>query len=410
MKRPVTKRILSILICIALVIGYLPTMAWAAASDSSNRVADPSTMDGWRDLFLPDLLTTNDAGAVWTDKSVFADAAAFDGTGITKNKEDSFLVALSAMASNMSVTGVANVPTDTVVILDLSSSMYSGSTRDPKTVQTMLAAVNSSIEKLQALNENNRVGVVVYYGGVDRNQSDANNSMVLLPLDRYSGTTNYLKATVSSGKIRTVAVNSGVKNSAGKTMPQTTRTLTDVAGTYAQLGLLDAMQQLLAADTTVPATADYQPGAARVPVVIFMSDGEPTAATHDYTKKVTAGMGNNTISIRSANETDFVTQLTAAYVRKMVDDHYAETDPLFYTLSLGNSVSLAVMDPKDHTPATIDGYWKKLLSDGKVNITVYNSPNGWGSPTVKKTYTVSQTTANGATFPSGINQIGRAHV
>ena len=403
MKRPVTKRILSILICIALVIGYLPTMALAAASDSSNRVADPSTMDGWRDLFLPDLLTTNDAGAVWTDKSVFADAAAFDGTGITKNKEDSFLVALSAMASNMSVTGVANVPTDTVVILDLSSSMYSGSTRDPKTVQTMLAAVNSSIEKLQALNENNRVGVVVYYGGVDRNQSDANNSMVLLPLDRYSGTTNYLKATVSSGKIRTVAVNSGVKNSAGKTMPQTTRTLTDVAGTYAQLGLLDAMQQLLAADTTVPATADYQPGAARVPVVIFMSDGEPTAATHDYTKKVTAGMGNNTISIRSANETDFVTQLTAAYVRKMVDDHYAETDPLFYTLSLGNSVSLAVMDPKDHTPATIDGYWKKLLSDGKVNITVYNSPNGWGSPTVKKTYTVSQTTANGATFPSGIN-------
>lgn len=404
MKKNTSKRILSILLCLALLMSYLPLAVQAAETDPDNRVADPSTMDSWKSFFTPEVLNTHNAGAVWTDKSVFTDEAAFAGTGIARSDKDSFLVALSAMASNMSVTGMANVPTDTILILDLSSSMYRDSRRDPATVQAMLASVNQSIEKLQNLNPNNRVGVVVYFGGTDRNQSKATSSMVLLPLDRYSGTSTYLKANVSGGKLVSVAVNSGVKNSAGVTMPQTTRTVTDVAGTYAQLGILDAMDQLLKADTVVPATAEYQPGAARVPVMVFMSDGEPTAATHDFTKKVNAGMGNNTVSIRSPNETDFVTQLTASYAKEMVDAHYAETDALFYTLSLGTSVSLAVMDPANHTSSTINGYWNKLLTEGKTSITVYNSPNGWSAPTVKKTYTVSPATVNGNTFPSSIDQ------
>ena len=404
MKTKLYKKVISILLCLTLLMSYLPVMAQAYEPQPDNRVADPSTMDSWKQFFLPDLLTTENAGSVWTDKSVLKDEAAFAGTGITRNREDSFLVALSAMASNMSVTGVANTPTDTMIILDLSSSMYNGSNRNPATVQAMLTSVNQSIEKLQNLNANNRVGVVVYFGGPDRNQSDASNSMVLLPLERYSGTKTYLKANVSNGRLISVAVNSGVKNSVGATMPQTARTVTDVAGTYAQLGILDATNQLLKADTIVPATAAYQPGAARTPVMVFMSDGEPTAATHSFTQKVNAGMGNNTVSIRSANETDFVTQLTASYAKEMVDAHYVQTDPLFYTLSLGSSVSLSVMDPANHTTATIDGYWDKLLRDGSVKITVYNSPNGWGAPTVKKTYTVSSASVDGAVFPAGKSQ------
>ena len=404
MKTKGFKRVVSILLCLMLLANYLPAGVLAEPSVEDSRVADPSTMDSWRQIFLPDPLNTENAGSVWTDKSVFTDGSAFAGTGINRDDSNSFLVALSAMGSNMTVTGIANVPTDTVMILDLSSSMYNGSNRNPTTVQTMLTSVNQSIQKLQDLNPNNRVGVVVYYGGVDRNQSDASNSMVLLPLDRYSGTDTYLKANLKSGKLISVAVNSGVKNATGKTMPQTTRTVTDVAGTYAQLGILDAMDQLLKADTVVPATAEYQPGAARTPVMIFMSDGEPTAATHRYTEKVNAGMGNNTVSIRSANETDFVTQLTAAYAKEMVDDHYTEKDPLFYTLSLGTSVSLAVMDPANHTTSTISGYWNKLLTGGKTSITVYNSPNGWSAPTVKKTYTVSTAAVNGKTFPASVSQ------
>ncbi len=396
MKIKLSQRAVSIILCVALLMAYVPMAAYAAEV-ISNRVADPSTMDGWRQIFLSDELNTENAGGVWTDKSVFTDASAFSGTGITHNGDSSFLVALSAMASNMTVTGMSNVPTDTMMILDLSSSMYDGYDRNPSVVQTMLASVNESIEKLQNLNEHNRVGVVIYYGGQNRLQSDSSNSMVLLPLDRYSGTSTYLKANVTNGRLISVSVSAGVKNASGAAVPQTTRTVTDVAGTYAQLGILDAMDQLLQATTTIPAAADVT----RVPVMIFMSDGEPTAATHKYTQKADAGMGNNTVHIRSANETDFVTQLTAAYAKEMVDAHYAETEPLFYTLSLGSSVSLAVMDPATNTSDTIDGYWTKLLSDGSVNITVYNSPDTWRDPSVKKTYTVSQTTVNGTVFPSG---------
>lgn len=403
MKKKCSRRVLSIILCMALLMSLLP-MAVFAAESVSDRVADPSTMDGWKDYFLSAPLNTENAGGVWTDKSVFTDAAAFDGTGITRDGSDSFLVALSAMGSNMSVTGQNNLPTDTVMILDLSSSMYDGYSRDPSTVKIMLDAVNDSIDRLQNLNQHNRVGVVIYFGGQNRIQSDASNSMVLLPLDRYSGSSTYLKANVSGGRLISVAVNSGIKNSAGKTVAQTTRTVTDVAGTYAQLGILDAMDRLLAADTVIPATASYQADVTRLPVFVFMSDGEPTAATHQYTKKVNAGMGNNTISIRNPNETDFVTQLTAAYAKKMVDDHYVKTEPLFYTLSLGTSVSLEVMDPANNTTSTIDGYWTALLNNGSVKITVNNSPDGWSAPSVRKTYTVSKTTANGETFPSGKGQ------
>ena len=394
MKKTLSARLLSIVLCLSILLSCLPLLpTQTAAMETDTRVADPSTMDSWKDIFLPDPINTENAGRVWTDKSVFTDSSAFVGTGITMDSDRSFLVALSAMASNMSVTGISNMPTDTMIILDLSSSMYPG--RDPSTINTMLASVNESIEKLLSLNEYNRVGVVVYYGGPDRNQSDASNSMVLLPLDRYSGTTTYLKANVKNGKLQSVAVNKGVINSAGETVPQHTRVVTDIAGTYTQLGILDAMNVFLSAEID----------RVRTPVFIFMSDGEPTAATHNYTQKVNAGMGNNTVSIRSPNETDFVTQLTAAYAKERVDQYYgSETGALFYSLSLGNSVSLAVMDPGQHTTTTIDGYWTKLLNNGSVDITVYNSPNAWGAATVKKTYTVKTTTVNGETFPASKDQ------
>ncbi len=402
-KTKLSHRLLSLLLCVALLAAYLPTASFAAEGTAvyDTKVADPSTMDDWKNFFpIEGTIHTENAGGVWTDKSVFADDTAFRQYGITQDDPNSFLVALSAMASNMTVTGMSNTPTDTMLILDLSSSMYNGYSRDPGTVQTMLTSVNSTIKTLQNLNRHNRVGVVIYYGGPDRNQSDASNSKVLLPLGRYSGTEEFLVAVLSGGDLQSVKVNAGVKDANGNSMPEATHTVANVAGTYAQLGILDAMNQLLAADTTVPATASYQPGAARVPVLVFMSDGEPTAATHDFTKKTDAGMGNNTVSIRSPNESDFVTQLTAAYAREMVDAHYEATEPLFYTLSLGSSVSLAVMDPEYHTSTVIDGYWSSLLTNGSVNITVYNSPDGWSAPSVEKTYTVRTASVNGAAFPS----------
>ena len=150
-----TKRFIGLLLAVVMVVSMLQNvnMTAMAALNTDTRVSDPSTMDGWKEFFGKDILSTENAGAVWTDKSVFTDDDAFSGTGIAMNgTNDSFLVALSAIASNTSVTGMSNAPTDTMLILDLSSSMYTNNGyKHPTIVQTMLKSVNSTIEKLQKL-------------------------------------------------------------------------------------------------------------------------------------------------------------------------------------------------------------------------------------------------------------------
>ena len=129
MKVNFSKRVLSVFLCIALIMTYLPisAMAASASSDHISRVADPSTMDTWRNFFLPDgKISTENAGGVWMDKSVFTNNSDFSNNGITMNDSDAFLVALSAMATNMTVTGMSHVPTDTMLILDVSASMGPG--------------------------------------------------------------------------------------------------------------------------------------------------------------------------------------------------------------------------------------------------------------------------------------------
>lgn len=118
-KQRLENRITSLLLCFAIIltITSFSTLTASAASSNINRVADASTMDDWKQFFSTDNLTTENAGGVWTDKSVFTDASAFAGTGITADNEDSFLVALSAIASNMSITGMSNVPTDSILCL-----------------------------------------------------------------------------------------------------------------------------------------------------------------------------------------------------------------------------------------------------------------------------------------------------
>ncbi len=409
------KRIISLLLAFLMlfstiqIIGATSTFADVAAAPDT-RKSDPSTMNDWTKYFGTNILSTENAGAVWTDKSVFTNADAFAGTGITLNGTDnqSFLVALSAIASSQSVTGLSNVPTDTMIVLDLSSSMYPS--MNPSTVQTMLTAVNNTINKLQNINKHNRVGVVVYFGGPNLSQSNSTNSIVMLPLDRYSGSTTYLKANVSSNKLVSVAVNSGLKNEAGKSVSVVTRTVTSVAGTYAQLGILDAMNELVNADEKViPADADFQPNVSRVPVMIFMSDGEPTASTEVFYKKGNAHWGNNSVANRSAAESDFVTQLTAAYAKATIDEAYSATTPLFYTLSLGEQISLQVMDPANNPSTTINKYWNSLITTGKTNLSVRVSQGDWGPYKDGVVFTVERTTVtqNGKTvaFPSSIDQM-----
>jgi hypothetical protein len=104
---------MSLILCVAVLMSALPLCLFTATgADSGNfiRVADPSTMGSWKKLFpITGDITTENAGRVWMDKSVFTDASAFGGI-ISQNDPNSFLVALSAMAANKSVTGTSGRP------------------------------------------------------------------------------------------------------------------------------------------------------------------------------------------------------------------------------------------------------------------------------------------------------------
>ena len=391
-----------------------------ADASSLSQVADPSTVNDWKALFTNAAGSTENAGRVWADKSVFAD----DGATVLTSQlgselqsestlspvevaDNAFLVTLSTIASTKAVTEQANIPTDTIIVLDLSSSMYirNGDEWHSETVKPMIDATNETITNLQKLNEHNRVGVVIYFGKEDLLPSDETHGMVMLPLDRYtlsSGST-YIEMTKKSNQFSGLKVSSGVTSATGKTVDKKTHTATSVAGTYTQLGIQLAREEFLNADPIVASTRQT-----RLPVMVLMSDGVPTAASAAYASVETAHMGNNYTANRNPAETDFVTQLTAAYSKELIDAHYVATKPLFYTLSLGDDISMDVMDPATASTSftsKIETYWNELIADQSVqfNVTVYK--DRWGDTGTKKvSRTVTTTTTAGKTFPTSIEQ------
>ncbi len=356
------KRILSLFLVVCMLVGLPQIVRMEALAESEfSKVSDPSTMDSWKDLFDPDVYNTENAGVVWTDKSVFTSANAFGKYGITMDNENAFLASLSLIASNKSVTGISTAPTDTMIVLDLSSSMYSSG---PETVNTMVNAVNQTLTQLQAMNINNRVGVSIFFGGEELWPVEGEKyNMVLLPIDRYYNANNtFLKTTLNAdGSLCSLDVNSGVYKelkseelkSGGyeaQNPISASHVVKEVAGTYTQRGFLDALHQFTREDlgTTVPMDSSHQPGADRTPILLLMTDGEPTAASNLYSEEDVFRIGNNRILERYPSQTDFLTLLTAAYVKERVDIHYKNTTPLFYTLSLGTSISEDVTNPKEY--------------------------------------------------------------
>ncbi len=362
-------RLLSLLLCVAMLAAYLPAGVLAANSsaDIINKVADPSTLDNWKNYFpTTGNIHTENAGGVWTDKTVLPDATALSAYGITQNDPNSFLVALSAMGSNMSITGTAAVPTDTVLVLDMSSSMdRSGSVPD------LAKAANDAIADLLALNTENRVGVV-FYSGHD-------NTQIFLPLDHYtagSGGEFLVSRTVNNRA--GIAIASGVRNSNGNTVSGSDSWH---SGTFTQGGVYQAMKMLLSADAAV--TGDNE----RMPIIILMTDGEPSLFASDYSgadgtaNALTATRTNTTTY--TGTGTEFLVQLTAAYAKYKIDEAYEKHDLRFYSLGFAVTDGGVVADYFDTTvlnPAgnnDTDGYWTRYLNNESINLTINNYSSGY---------------------------------
>ena len=372
------KRMLSLILCLSMIIAWVPagiTQASAAPVQVANRVADPNTMNQWENYFGPDKLSTEFAGGVWTDKSVLTSADDFMAQITMDDPENNFLIALSALAANQQIVGYTSAPIDVMLVLDVSGSMQGSK------ATAMVQATNETIHSLLSQNNNNRVGVVLYSGNSNTNQNaGTGTATVILPLDRY--TTSSTQTIWVDGVPKTIpayftlsgnrmSVASTVRNSKGSVSGYK-----DVSGgTYIQNGLYKAWGEFSkVTDVKVPA-GQPQAGAQRTPVMVLMSDGQPTLATAAYnnvgTSESTYGDGQE----KNTNwRTVFLTQLTATWAKSKMQSKYGTT-PKFYTLGLGtgsSSYATAVLNPNS-TSNDLDTYWNRFFQNstnaqGNVNV------------------------------------------
>lgn len=416
MKRNVNmfKKLLSLVLCGVLLMTYLPGLSLTALAADGNsapyyeRVTDANTMNNWTKYFdLNDLNTVN-AGGVWTDKSVFTDASAFNDKITMRDDGRNFLTALSAIAANKEIVGYSTIPTDTVLVLDLSGSMDGNES-------ALVNAANNAIHELLSVNENNRVGVVLYSASGSLGSSKYEDSVTrLLPIDRYTTDTDNRYISLRNN---TVSVDGDV---VGAKTPDSALNSSKSfnGGTYIQSGLWEAKKMFEEMDTVI-GDNNWQSGDNRMPILVLMSDGAASTGTSYYddveNSKYTTwqrvgnnGPGGNNrweqvevvgSNVGNGNENGltagnaFLTQLTASYVMNSVENHYRKIDPnvrgLFYTLGFnisGNDVATSVMNPDSST--LTDNLWTayNALTDGSLSVNVKNtnSSTSYSDVTVTK--------------------------
>lgn len=433
------KKLLSFLLALVLVASYLPVARHASAAtvgdaygETGNKLTDRASVNEWKTFFNiadPNNLDTDYAGGVWTDKSVFNSVA--DYTAATDENDNNipltidpnnFLVALSAIASNKEIEGYSTLPSDTVLVLDLSASMVTN-----QAVPTLVSSANDAITRLMNLNANNRVAVVAYSGRATTGISNVDTAEVILPLGRYT-TTNRQKVFLVSSWTSNGQDHSGVKVATGVSAQiadgvadtfSVSNSKTASGGTYIQNGLYQAWQQFeQVKDTTV--TEGIQAGVGRTPIYVLMSDGAATAATTNYSNVGNSNIGNGT-STYATNGVAFITQLTAAWVRDKAQEKYGTT-PLFYTLGLNVGSSAAannLLNPSYNNGT--DQMWKtfqglaneaektmRVTTNGNNQVSIsYTDPVGsaWSEDYVSKYFPASNANAMGQAFSDIVEQI-----
>lgn len=366
------KRLLSCFMAVVMAALLIPTFGAVADEYSVSYSADASTMDSWKDYFGTDHKSTENAGAIWLDKSVLTDADAFPQGTVTLDKEGNALVALSALAANKTIIGYDNVPTDTIFVLDVSLSMRNS-------LDELVKAANESIKTLFELNAENRIGVVLYSGYWGIGASNTDTATVILPVDRYTSWNaegdflyyQYEEAGDSNNifddDIR-IRVADGITNSAGETVSN--KNGRNYGGsTYIQNAMYKAYQTFEAVESTV-VESGLQKGAKRVPVMVFMSDGAPTSATTEYTNIGTSNVSNGKDISGEVADVAFLTQLTASYVRGKIEEKY-EREMLFYTLggvgTRDSEYAKSVLNPKGVT----ESLWTSYVNANGADMTVY---------------------------------------
>ncbi len=362
-KHKFSQKVLSVFLSIAVVLSVLPFSIFSAGAlenEGIERFADPSTMDDWSGFFYKSAteFDTSNAGGIWTDKSVFKDNSAFPGLGVSNPSSRGFLTALSAVGSNMTITGESAVSTDTVFVLDTSGSMENNEETD---IDAMVNAANTSIASLMSDNPNNRVAVVFF----------ASDSVTFLPLDHYTTGTDgaYLVAnhfyendwwTGQEEYIGSeIALNNNVKNSSNRTPSASEREVD--GGTYVTMGIYTARDILTSNSNVLDQTVSP-----RKPAIILMTDG---GASYSHTNFTTPSSSNK---IGAGNAADagvvFTTELASSYAKEKITQKYGKDYAcLFFTVGLGVSseganLDEAILDPDKKNTTAVNELWSDYNS------------------------------------------------
>ena len=260
----------------------------------------------------------------------------YDGYNITNTFNQDIQGTIEITTTTPSQTSV-KTPLDVVFVLDVSGSMNDND-KDKK----MVNAVNSAITTIMKENPDSRIGVVAYSSKEDSQYSNTENAITLLELGKYTPKTAGKYLTIQENVYYdyywkeyydTISTNVNEKN---KT------TINVYGGTFTQAGIKAGASILTNATTTYTTTVNgKEKTITRTPVMILLSDGDPTYYKTDFEGLTGSRQGSG--SDTTENEA-YYTIRTADYYKQQITSHYYGTTGTmskFYTIGLNMSGTLS---------------------------------------------------------------------
>lgn len=375
------KMLISCIMVLAMVFQLTSPILTAAISDLD-------TSDRYTES-LGDEMSTEYAGRVWTDKSVFENDVRFDTYGggsvtvpLEREEGEDFLISYSALATTQSVSGQSQAPVDVVLVIDISGSMSNGSSNmdnGKSRIYNTAQAANASIEALMEMNPNNRVALVVF----------SSNATTVLPLGRYTklGSADYLTLNRDKGSSQYAQLTVKAVSGSGNV----NRTVNVEGGTNLQVGFYEGMNILASEAETVTNVNGTM--LQRVPAVILLSDGSPTYSSDSRSWWAPADNYNDGPGSEAYPGNGFKAILAASYMKDAIDRNYKVAGTSYatkvYTIGMGitglqgNEKDLAEMtlnpgaywnsSSNNTMKSTIKNYWSSYTANhntGTLNINV----------------------------------------
>ena len=352
----------------------------------------------------------------------------YDGYNITNTFKQDIQGTVEITTTKTSEKSV-KTPLDVVFVLDVSGSM-----NDNGKDKTMVDSVNSAISTIMQENPDSRVGVVAYSSKENSSYSNNSNAITLLPLGKYTPKSDG-KYLIIKDDTYTITWRDewGIPQSATYDKDIISTNVNEVAsislnvygGTYTQAGIKAGADILTSASTKYTTKVNGKDKeVTRTPVIILLSDGDPTYYNKNYQSLTgdRSGTGNST----SENDA-YYTIRTADYYKKQVTSHYygtTETKSKFYTIGLDMSGTLSktILDPSStnvnlcNSEGTDGTGWNKtrnvkgklydkIISDGSADKYSYADKSYVGSMTASDLQGIFNTIINDSTTSTDTRDI-----